>query len=288
MSRIGVWRPGVVEKRTCPFSPCRSLVDVYRHAPSSDRLDEVVETIEQHAIEGPNSWYRVVCPASHLLIPFSEKGLQVLAEHERRFREAKAEREAKGSGRDPKAAVRLAAENRRIERRKKRGELGHLDRPAEEYFPTRPSDTEEAQEQYGPATAGIPAGVQMIPQGGRQSMTSANDTTINMVQLAKQTISAGQEDCSAATHLVGLVDSHVKSVQEHFETAGQVIAAAAMGSTVTPRAADEAATNIAQARHLADEAEAALAGFQDKLNDSFQAAHHAVEKLDEFLAQLSA
>lgn len=281
------WRPGTVARTTCPWPYCRGFVNVLRHPPSSDRLDLLVDTVEPHAIVGENSWYQRVCPGSYLLIPFSDKGREVLDEHGQRFRVALAERL---NTRDPQAASDLADENAEIVRRKRAGTLGHLNRPGEDYFPHRPTDVEEAEEEYRGA---VPQGVEGIKMTGKitgrgSAVTSANDQTINLVNLTKQTLSNGQEDCSRATNILDLLDTALKSVQDHLTAAGQLIAAAAMSSGSTPRLADEAAQMIATAHLHLDDATARAAGVDTKVNDSFAAMHHAIEKLDEFMQQLQA
>lgn len=275
----------------CPFSRCRQQVALLRHAPSSDRLDEMVTTVEQHVIAGPNYWYQTWCPASHLLIPLSARGRQVLAENEQRWVVANAQRinlmHALGET-DYETA------NRRIEEMKRRGELGHIDGPGEWYYPPRPSDVEEAQEQYG-AGAPAPEGVELHAYNRRRrgqntggsSVSSSNETTISLMNMAKSAISGAQEDCAAATHIVELLDAKLASVNELLNNAAQLVAAGAMGGPGTPALADEAAINVAVSATHVDEASARAAGVLTKVNDAFQAAHHAVEKIDEFIAQIS-
>lgn len=281
-----LWSAGVVARMTCPWPYCRGFVNVLRHPPSSDRLNELVDTVEPHAIVGENSWYQRVCPGSYLLIPYSRKGREVLSEHSDRFRVALAERL---NTLDPQAASDAVAESAEIEARKRAGTLGHLDQPGERYFPRRPTDVEEAQEQYGGV---IPDGVEGIKMTGkitgRGSMTSANDQTISLVNLTKQTVSNAQEDSSRATNIGELLDTALKSVDEHLAAAGQLIAAAAMSAGSTPKLADEAAQNIAQAAVHVDDATARLAGCYTRIADSFASMHHAIEKLDEYLQQLQA
>lgn len=283
MSRFDEWRPGVVEKRSCPWPYCHRIVDVYRHAPASDRLGETVDTIEQHAIEGPNSWYRVICPASHLMIPFSDKGREVLDEHSARFREALAERLNRNP---PMTDERLDAENREIEQRNRDRTLrGPLPAPVETYFPPRPSDVEEVEGLPVRATDEL----HKFTGRGGQNVATANEGTISLIELAKQNISNAQEDMSAGTHIVELLDAKLKSVSDHLDVAGQLIAAAAQGSATPPRLADEGAQMIAvSSNHITDDAESGAAQALTAIHNAFQAAHHAVEKLDEFVAQISA
>lgn len=277
------WKPGTVMRTTCPWPYCHGLVNVLRHAPSSDRLDLQVDTVEQHAIIGPNSWYQVLCPGSHLLIPLSDKGREVLTDHNERFREAAA---ARLNREHPEAASDLAEQNAKIEARKRAGTLGHLDGPGETYFPPRPSDVEEAEQQTGGV---VPAGVKGIKITGRGgSVTSAHEGTINLLNLTKQTIGNGQEDSSSASHIVELVDAKLKSVTEHYEAAAALLASAAMGSASSPHLIDEAATMISAAQIHLDEASARLAGTMTKVHDGYQAALHAIEKIEEFIAQISA
>lgn len=277
------WRKGTVARQTCPWPYCRGFVNILRHPPSSDRLNELVDTVEPHAIVGENYWYQPVCPGSYLLIPFSKKGREVLLEHGERFRVALAERL---NTNNPQAASDLADQNAEIEARKRAGTLGHLDQPAEHYFPHRPSDVEEAQNEYRGVLPPHAQGIRMIT--GRGSMTSANDTTINLITLAKQNVSSAQEDCSRATNILDLLDTALKSVDEHLQAAGQLVAAAAMSSGSTPRLADEGAQNIAQASVHLDDATARAAGTDTRISDAFASMHHAIEKLDEFMQQLQA
>jgi hypothetical protein len=239
----------------------------------------MVTTVEQHAIAGPNYWFRTWCPASHLLIPLSAKGIEVLRENDRRLAEAVRER----AGRQV-APVDLDEANRAIERRRQAGTLGHLDGDPRLYYPPRPSDVEEVE------GLPVPEGVSLHPHTGRgaQNVTSANDETINLINLAKQALSNAQEECSKGTNIVDLLDATLGVVNEHLTAGVQLVAAAAMGSTVTPRLADEASANIAQAGVNVDDASARAAGALTKVNDAFASAAHAIEKLDEFLAQLSA
>lgn len=277
------WGPNVVERRSCPFRPCRAVVDVVQHAPASDRPDEVVNTIVQHRIEGPESWYQVLCPASHLLIPFSEKGLEVLRDDLARW---KAEKARRAEERERHPAADLSAENEDIERRKRAGTLGHLDRPADEYFPPRPGDTEEAQAELGTGPNTNPD-IETIPVGGRD-MTSSNETTISMLQLAKQNLSAVLEDAVVATSTIGTADARITDIDERLTAALQLLAGAVAASASAPALANEASSAMAQAGVRAAGAGAQLVEAVEMIGEALASAGNANDLIDRLIAQLSA
>jgi hypothetical protein len=288
----GEWPKDVVERRSCPWPYCDKLVEVYSHAPSSDRLDERVNTTMQHEIVGANSWFQRICPGSNLLIPLSERGKLHLFETNERFRAALVDR-LNSTEAGQEAARNLATLNEVIKERRRLGTLGHLDRPGEEYFPPRPSDVEDAQAEYEPGTA--PEGVELIAHirrrrgqvKGESNMTSANENTLNLIALAKLAVSSAQEECSRASNAVNLVDSIISSVDEHLVAAGQLMGAAAGGSSVTPQLAAEALLNLTNARKKCEETTANLAGAITHIDSTFAASQHVIEKLGEFVEQLS-
>jgi len=267
----------------CPFSRCRQQVALLRHAPASDRLDESVVTVEQHVIAGPNYWYQTWCPASHLLIPLSDRGREVLAEHEERWITANAQRINEFVSR---GVTNYKQENERIQQLKRIGELGHLNRPGEDYYPPRPSDTEEAEADR--AGKPFPAHVEGHQIKGRSHVTSANENTISLIALAKTALGSAQEDCSAATNIVELLDSKLMAIEQLLMNAGQLVAAAAMNSASNPQRVDEAAGLIALADTANDDASAKAAGVLTEISQAFASATQAIDKLDEFIAQISA
>lgn len=277
--------PDEATRMPCPWSHCLGIVRTLRHAPSSDHLDELVTTVEQHEIVGPDSWYQRWCPGSHLLVPLSDRGREVLADADARFLAALAERMSRQL---PPAD--LAAENAAIEERHRRGELGHLDGDPQTYFPPRPSDVEEVEGRP------VPEGVELHAydkrrrgrnQGRDIPMTSANETTISLANLAKQGITNGQEDCSRATNVVDLVKTALIGIDQHLENAAQLIEAAASSGSARPVAADAAAAALATARVRLDEAAARTNSVTAKIAEVFAAAHQSIEKLDEFIEQIS-
>jgi hypothetical protein len=223
-------------QNTCPFRPCRAFLFVEHRAPSSDRLNERVDVYPLHDVVGEHSWYGR-CPGSSLLMPLSERGREVLADNMGYFERRLAERKLEAARLNITTEATREA-NEAIEAEKRAGTLGHLDRPGEDYYPPRPSDTEEAQDSGAAAALETPD-VQGIPMGRNSVSDAMRDQTIALANLA----ATGAEQLGLiAMGIVNLAQALEQQIIEAQEKADAVyqLTLAAVGSSNPPDPAQSA------------------------------------------------